>query len=134
VIEINNQTKYKINEESIKKAILTTLNYLNKPEDWDISVAIVTSSEIQELNKKYRGKDSSTDVLSFPMGEDNILGDIIICYEKAEQQAGELEQSIEKELAFLSTHSTLHLLGYDHMTEADEEIMLDNQRAIMELL
>ena len=134
MIEINNTTEYKINEENIKKAVLTTLNFLNEPSTWDISVAIVTPAQIQELNKKYRNKDSVTDVLSFPMGEDNMLGDIIICYEQAKKQADKLGQSIEKELAFLSTHSTLHLLGYDHENEKDEEIMLQKQRAIMEMI
>ena len=130
MIEILNQTKYKIDEGNIKKAILATLEHVGEPAACEISVAIVSPAEIQALNKKYRGKDSVTDCLSFPMGDGGLLGDIVICYEQAEKQAAEIGQSVEKELAFLSMHSTLHLLGFDHADKHGEEEMLQKQRTI----
>ncbi|MCL2740375.1 MAG: rRNA maturation RNase YbeY [Oscillospiraceae bacterium] len=130
MIDISNLTEYQIDEGHIKRAILASLEHVGVPEACEISVAIVSPAEIQALNKKYRGKDSVTDCLSFPMGEDNLLGDIVICYEQAEKQAAEIGQSVEKELAFLSIHSTLHLLGFDHADKHGEEEMLQKQRTI----
>ena len=77
------------------------------------------------INKKYRKIDKSTDVLSFPMEEVdprgvNIIGDIVICMEQAECQAEEFGHSVVREVAYLSVHSVLHLLGYDHEREEDK--------------
>jgi len=91
----------------------------------EISVTFVNNEQIHELNKQYRGKDVPTDVLSFPMGENGvydvnhstgakILGDIVISMEKAVEQAERYGHSLEREVGYLSVHSMLHLLGYDH--------------------
>ena len=103
------------------------------------------NEKIRELNRDYREKDSATDVLSFPMYDDfdsellNIgtvpLGDIVISLERAIKQGHDLFHSVYHELAFLSIHSTLHLLGYDHETsKEDEEEMFSRQRKIMEIM
>ena len=97
----------------------------------EISIAIVPPDEIRQLNHQYRGKDAVTDVLSFPMNENNILGDIIICYKKLLQQAEQVGNTPEQELTFLTIHSMLHLFGYDHSTKQDEEKMIAKQREIM---
>jgi probable rRNA maturation factor len=109
----------------------------------EISVTFVNNEQIQELNKQYRDKDVSTDVLSFPMGENGvydvnhttgakILGDIVISMEKAVEQADRYGHSLEREVGYLSAHSMLHLLGYDHedggiekvhMREKEEQVM-----------
>lgn len=101
----------------------------------EVSISIVSKDEIAELNSQYRDKPTSTDVLSFPMGEDGkfeqdyetgalILGDVVICMPVAVQQAQEYGHSLERELAFLTVHSLFHLLGYDHETgEEDTRIM-----------
>ena len=80
-----------------------------------------------------------TDVLTFPAWEgeislsaDGYLGDIMICYDRATEQAKEYGHSLTRELSFLAVHGVLHLLGYDHMTEADERIMREKQTAILE--
>ena len=97
------------------------------------------------LNNKYRQKKCATDVLSFPIFDDFAeidmypepvpLGDIVISLERAEQQGHHLFHSIYHEVAFLSVHSTLHLLGYDHETsKADEEEMFRKQKEIMEII
>ena len=129
-------TKY---VEYIEKAVKTTLDYEKVNYECEINVEITDNSGIQQLNKDYRGKDYPTDVLSFPMNEPNpengliILGDIAISIEKAKEQSEELNQSLERELMFLSIHATLHLLGYDHeLSEQDDLIMREKQRKIIE--
>lgn len=91
----------------------------------EISVKFVNDDEIQELNKEYRHIDKSTDVLSFPLGEDGVydinndtgakmLGDIVISIDHAIEQANTYGHSLEREIGFLTVHSMFHLLGYDH--------------------
>ena len=100
------------------------------------------NQQIHELNLQYRGVDRPTDVLSFPLmdfsGESDepvvSLGDIVISLEKAQEQADEYGHSFEREVAFLTVHSMLHLLGYDHMEEDEERDMRARQRTVMELL
>lgn len=112
-------------------------------EPAEISVTIVDDDRIRELNKKYRNIDRSTDVLSFPLGVDGVydmnndtgaqlLGDIVISIEHAIQQSKLYGHSLDREFAFLTVHSMLHLLGYDHesgglelvrMREKEEEIL-----------
>ncbi len=109
----------------------------------EISVTFVDNKKIHELNKQYRHKDAPTDVLSFPMGENGvydtnhdtgakILGDIVISMEKAVEQAARFDHSLDREIGYLTAHSVLHLLGYDHekggidrvrMREKEEQVM-----------
>ena len=109
----------------------------------EISVTFVDNKKIHELNKQYRHKDAPTDVLSFPMGENGvydinhdtgakILGDIVISMEKAVEQAERFDHSLDREVGYLTAHSVLHLLGYDHdrggidrvrMREKEEQVM-----------
>lgn len=91
-----------------------------------VSVLITDNKNIHKLNKQYRGKDSPTDVLSFPLYDEDgnldedELGDIVISLERATEQAQEFGHSVEREIAFLTAHSMLHLIGYDHEVEDDE--------------
>ena len=115
-------------------------------EDAEVSVTVVDNAEIRELNREHRYKDSVTDVLSFPMGEDGeydvnpgtgriMLGDIVISAPRAKEQAQEYGHSLMRELCFLTTHSVFHLLGYDHEVSAKEEkIMFDKQNRVLEKL
>ena len=91
----------------------------------EVSVSFISNEEIASLNEQYRGKNAPTDVLSFPMGENGewdrnqttgayILGDIVISAEKAFEQAASYGHTIQREIGFLTVHSMLHLLGYDH--------------------
>ena len=111
----------------------------------EISVVFVDNAQIQGLNAQYRGKEAATDVLSFPMGENGvydvnrvtgakILGDIVISMEKAVEQADRFGHSLEREVGYLTAHSMLHLLGYDHenggiekvrMREKEEQVMTE---------
>jgi len=111
----------------------------------EISLVFMDDYGIQELNKEYRGKDMPTDVLSFALletGEDELtiidgeqellLGDIIISLETAWRQAQEYNHSLEREISYLMVHGLLHLLGYDHMTDEDQEVMRRREEELLE--
>ncbi len=113
----------------------------------EVSVSFVSNAEIRSLNKQYRSKDSVTDVLSFPLtGEDGtqeidsetgnvLLGDIVISIETAVKQAGIYGHSLSREIGFLTVHSMLHLLGYDHeKSSLDERIMREKEESVLEKL
>ena len=106
----------------------------------EISVTFVDMEEIHQLNRDYREVDSPTDVLSFPQFDDLndlpeegeiALGDVVICKEKAEEQAEEFGHSFEREIIYLFVHSVLHLLGYDHMNEDEKKIMRRREEEVM---
>jgi len=139
----NRQDKIAINEEInaiIEKAIKEVLIFEKKTLDCEISISFVDNEEIQELNREYRGVDKETDVLSFPMeefyieGAPSLLGDIIISLEKALEQSKEFGHSLYREIVYLTTHSTFHLLGYDHMEEEEKHIMREKEKEIMKRL
>lgn len=79
-----------------------------------LSVSLVGPRKIKELNRKYRHKDSVTDVLSFPLKEEKEMGDIFICSGQVKRQAKKIGISFEEELARMLTHGILHLVGYNH--------------------
>lgn len=130
----------------IRKACNATLAYEGFLELAQVDVTIVNDEKIWEMNKEYRNIDSATDVLSFPLGEDGnydrnpendalLLGDIVISYEHAVAQANLYGHSIDREIAFLTVHSMLHLLGYDHVNGGLEQaIMREKEEAVLELL
>jgi probable rRNA maturation factor len=129
----------KSTEELIEKVIETTLRMEGMTLDYEVSVSFVTNEEIRDLNKQYRNMDRETDVLSFPFDDDfetgtRILGDIVLSVEKAMGQAEDFGHSVERELAYLTVHSTLHLIGYDHLSEDDKLEMRQREKAIMKEL
>ena len=113
------------------------------PYSAEISVTFVDNEQIHELNREYRGKDMPTDVLSFPMGENGvydenhntgakILGDIVISVPKALEQAKRYGHSFEREMGYLTAHSMLHLLGYDHEASGLEAVrMREKEEAVL---
>ncbi|MCI6561495.1 MAG: rRNA maturation RNase YbeY [Oscillospiraceae bacterium] len=126
------------------QAVLTTESF---GKDAEVSVSFVSNIEIKNLNKIYRNKDSVTDVLSFPLtGSDGsveinqetgavLLGDIVISLETAVKQASNYGHSLEREIGFLTVHSMLHLLGYDHETsQLDQRIMREKEESVLEKL
>lgn len=116
MILLDNQTNQVINVALLENIA----NYLNVTKD--IELLIVDNPTIQDLNKEFRGKDSATDVLSFPL--ENIehmpLGSIIISIDKAVELSNALQHSLEHELTLLFTHGLLHLLGYDHEVDSGQ--------------
>lgn len=113
-------------------------------ENIEISVSFVPSEEMKALNFEYRGIDSVTDVLSFPMFEnvediretegEVLLGDVVICPERAKSQAHEYGHSVKREFTYLFVHSVFHLLGYDHMDEDERKEMRKKEEKVMSLL
>lgn len=139
----NSQDKFRIKyklKALIRRAIVETLRYENQSGDFEVSVTFIDNEGIRELNKTYRNIDRATDVLSFPQidydeGEvaEGMIGDIVLSLERAREQSEEFGHSFERECAFLSVHSMLHLLGYDHeLSDEDDADMRARQTAIME--
>lgn len=121
------------------QAVLAEESFENNAE---VSVSFVNNAEIRRLNRIYRDKDKSTDVLSFPLGENGVydinnetgaslLGDVVISMETAVKQAHIYGHSLEREVGFLTVHSMLHLLGYDHETSALEAAKMHEKEEII---
>ncbi len=136
--EVFNETNEQVDLEEEKKIIEYALKY-KKLENVVFNVIFVDNQTIRQINKEYRGIDKETDVISFAL-EDNeeitfefgrLLGDIYISVPKMQSQAKEYGHSETREMAFLTIHGLLHLLGYDHMTKEDEEIMFKEQEMIL---
>ncbi len=103
----------------------------------ELSVALVDDTTIHELNRSYRHKNKPTDVLAFPMQEDasklrdgDLLGDVIVSIETARKQAKERKRPLLDELTMLLAHGLLHLVGYDHKTDAEERVMVQKTREL----
>lgn len=123
----------------VRRAIEATLAYEGFDKDTEVSVSFTDNEGIQAINRLYREIDAPTDVLSFPMldfddMENTSIGDIVISLERAMEQAKEFGHSFAREVAFLTVHSVLHLLGYDHMNEVDDNDMRARQRDIMKIM
>ena len=121
---LNQQNKFKVTNEIkalIKKCTLAALKYMEFRTDVEISVVLTDNEEIRTLNNMPEFNE---------MG-DILLGDIVISLERADEQAKEYGHSFEREVGFLTVHSMLHLLGYDHMTPEDEEEMFGYQTEIL---
>ena len=130
----------------VRRCCNAVLRIENFPGPAEISVTFVNNEQIHELNRQYRDKDMPTDVLSFPMGENGeydvnhdtgakILGDIVISMEKAVEQAQRYGHSLEREVGYLTAHSMLHLLGYDHETSGLDRVrMREKEEQVMSQL
>ena len=148
--------------ETIENSVKAVLSHEHIDTPVEVSVSVVSKEEIHQLNRDMRQVDRETDVLSFPLltyeesprmkspaapdlaeaflEEENIdpelhelmLGDIVLCMDVAIHQAEEYGHSLEREMAFLTVHSMLHLLGYDHMSSEEEAVMFPKQTAILD--
>lgn len=144
-------------EDIFHEVAAAVLSQEGCPFEAEISLTLVGNEEIQGMNREHRGIDKVTDVLSFPMTDFQVpgdfsflnkgdpeyfdpdsgelmLGDIVICMERAEEQAEEYGHSKKREFAFLIAHSMLHLLGFDHEEEEEERIMLEKQEKALSSL
>lgn len=160
-VHIEYETEKELNldyENIIKRVICEAIACENCPYDTEISVVLTDNESIRDINRRYRQIDAPTDVLSFPMIEykrpadfgdlkeelkknaedyfnpetgELILGDIVISVEKIIEQAKSYGHSEERELAFLTVHSMMHLFGYDHMTSEESTIMEERQNLVL---
>ncbi len=136
------KTGYRL-KSAVKNAARRALTEEGFDGSAELSVTFTDDDGIRVLNREYRDKDAPTDVLSFPMysmkdgdvpeaGENVVLGDVVLSLERVGVQAIEIGHSFLREVSFLTVHSVLHLLGYDHETSPeDEEKMFSRQREIM---
>ena len=128
-VEISDRFAAQVESSLIERAVKTTLAHLSVPEDTSLTIAITDDQQVQELNRKFRGVDNPTDVLSFPAGHvdpengTTYLGDVIISYPQAMIQAKSRGHTTECELQLLVVHGTLHLLGHDHAEPAEKASM-----------
>lgn len=139
-IEVFNETKENIEELEGLKDFLYKIAEYEKLDNVIFNVIIVDNEKIRKINKEYRNIDRETDVISFALEDDKtynrtdfrILGDIYISIDKARSQAKEYGHSLKRELYFLSVHGFFHLLGYDHQTKEDEEVMFAKQKEVLD--
>ncbi|NCO23547.1 MAG: rRNA maturation RNase YbeY [Candidatus Infernicultor aquiphilus] len=142
-ILIKNQQKIaKIYRRRIREIIKNIIQYLKVDEKTEISILFTDDKFIKSLNKKYRGINKSTDVLTFNLEEgdlifpevdkNKLLGDIVVSVETAQRQANNLNHNLEKELAILLIHGLLHLIGYDHEEDRDNKIMQVKENEILD--
>ena len=124
----------------IRRSVIAALDYEGYENDCEISITLTDNKGIHAINKQFRNIDAPTDVLSFPLVEyeeseeppvddGNMLGDIIISLERAEEQANEFGHSFEREVAFLTVHSMLHLLGYDHVNSEEGDVEMRRRQS-----
>lgn len=136
-------------QDEIARIIQYMADHLTLPENTEVSIILVDNETIHQINKKSRGKDYPTDVISFALDDDDtdedifgqlsdelplLLGDIYISIDKAKEQAEEYQHSFETELAFLVVHGFLHLNGYDHQEPKEAEEMFGLQNQLLEEL
>lgn len=148
VIITNNQKKIKI-PTGLRMLVRRCCHAVLQLEEFEgsaeISVTFVDNDEIHKLNKQYRDKDAPTDVLSFVMSENGvydidpktgaqILGDVVISMEKAVEQAERYGHSLQREVGYLTAHSVLHLLGYDHIDNMERVRMREKEEKVMQQL
>ncbi|GHU81357.1 endoribonuclease YbeY [Clostridia bacterium] len=148
VIITNKQKEVKI-PTGLRMLVRRCCNAVLRLEEFEgsaeISITFVNNHQIHELNKQYRDKDSVTDVLSFGMGDNGtydkdpetgaqILGDVVISVEKALEQSIRYDHSLQREVGYLTAHSVLHLLGYDHEDNMERVRMREKEELIMEQL
>lgn len=145
---INQQAKVNYGRE-LQKVITTvakaTAKMMKIPVRSEVSILLLDNKHIRELNHLYRGQNRSTDVLAFAMNElgenepeydssaeGNVLGDIVISLEQALRQSQDYGHSLEREVGFLVAHGMLHLLGFDHDSDAGEKVMREWQEKILQ--
>ena len=131
-------------KQEMSRAARLSLLVMGRRDKVEVSLTFVDNAAIRDLNRRYRGIDRPTDVLSFaitegeelagPAGQRELLGDIIISVERAEEQAENFGHSARRELVFLMVHGMLHLLGLDHQEEAERLFMEAKQRQVLALL
>lgn len=139
LIAVTNLQKRRIDRKWLKRIAGSVLELEPGGKEKEIDIVLVDSERMKELNEKYRGRTAVTDVLAFPLGDDltptkNLLGEVVVCVEKADEQARERKHSMKEELALLLVHGILHLLDYRDEKTRGRKIMQEREREILESL
>jgi len=131
-----NQTKLsggqRVPANEIERLLKIIAKVLREKKDWDISIAFIDKDTIWKLNRDYRDKNQPTDVLSFTHKDGTMLGEILICYEVAADQAKHVGVKVRDELIRLITHGVLHLFGHDHEKKSEEKVMMALQDWVLD--
>ena len=143
MLEINNLTSNDIDKEFLQETAQKVLE--REKREGKISLAIVGENRMRKLNKRFRGTNKVTDVLSFPDQEVQIgdfkigpkektkgLGEIVICLKRVKKNAGRNDKEVEEELTLVFIHGILHLLGYDHQEEKEAQEMEQKQQQYLD--
>ena len=140
-VSITDPFKESADETSLDTAASSVLDHQKvKPEDVDLSIVVTDDASLQDLNREYRGMDAPTDVLSFSLNEKDpetnrlYLGDVIISFTRAQDQAAKAGHAVIAELQLLTVHGVLHLMGYDHANPEEKEKMWLVQQEILTIL
>jgi len=134
-VVVNGAEAYHVDAKALRKACLRALRAEGVRRDAELSVAVVSESEMSELNQRYLNRDGPTDVLAFPMQEEDtrsyLLGDVIICPDFIRERKNQYDVNDGKELEFVAVHGVLHLLGYEDDDEEGALAMMRRQRDIL---
>lgn len=140
-IQIDDQFHDKIDNALLEKTVKTTLEIAKTANSFELGLVITDDASIHKMNREYRGIDSPTDVISFALleGEDFVmppdqtlhLGEVVISYPRAIEQAKEQKHTVQREVMWLVTHGVLHLLGYDHENDEDRQQMQDIETVVI---
>jgi probable rRNA maturation factor len=139
-VQVAEQMVSPLAEAQIQRVVLEALHQAGSTVDVDLAVVLTDDQELHRLNREYLGIDAPTDVLSFPAGftdpdtKQPYLGDILISFERARQQAETNQHTVQQELLLLIVHGVLHLLGYDHAEEEEKRRMWSLQEKILSQL
>ena len=152
-IEIEDAAATTVTKPWLRRIVAETLRREEVRQRCEVGLLLTTGKEVRRLNRQYRGQDKETDVLSFALAEaaaaagvltDSTaaagegapvnLGQVVVSYPRAVRQAAAYGHSVEREVAFLTVHGVLHLLGHDHQTPADEQRMFGRQDGVLEAL
>lgn len=137
-IQVSGESPAGVSKDWLRSAVSLVLQSEGL-DDGEISLTLLDDDSIRELHRTYLGKDVPTDVISFALheGDEAVLGDVYVGYEQAAMQAAEVGISVEEELARLSIHGTLHVLGYDHPdteTRSSSEMFVLQEHLVRKLL
>lgn len=134
---VANEQELFVDESRVASLATHVMRSEEMDDSVELSILLITEDHMKELNRRFADEDRSTDVLAFPMMEDdgdeeNLLGDVVVCPPVAQRQATSMNHSLEREVDVLTVHGTLHLLGYDHQTPKDKTEMDRRTDAILD--
>ena len=142
-VQVEPQFEGRVDADALHRLAMHVLRSEGAPTPLEVGVVVTTDDEVHALNRQYLGHDYQTDVISFGMAEEGseefitpeerpqYLGDVVVSYDRAAEQAPEYGHSTEREVATLLVHGLLHLLGYDDTTDAERERMHERQEALI---
>lgn len=139
LIGIRNLQNKRVDTKWLKRAAASTLDLESVGGEKEVGIVLVDGEKMKDLNEKFRGRKMVTDVLAFPIRDNlvstkDLLGEVIICVERAKQEARERKHSLKEELTLLLVHGILHLLDYRDEKLGERKIIQEREKEILEFL